>query len=191
VVRERGRNCPRYCTSREKLRKLAVFTATRAPSRRAHITARRRMKLAGPCRVNSDWDRERREAMAPDNRRLSDFVLSLVRLRNRTKFRFASLRAVVPGGSLLSVWHCLNHRAYLMCSTSVVQVKRTLLSTFTNCKHFFQHLHRVMHHVRHDASLAQPHFESPQLRHVMHPSILITALVEHFAHNCASDGKLP
>jgi hypothetical protein len=30
--------------------------------------------------------------MAPGNRRLPEIILSLVRLRNRTKFRFASLR---------------------------------------------------------------------------------------------------
>src|SRR3970040_1477629 len=34
-----------------------------------------------------------------------------------------------------------------------------------------------------------PHFESPQLRQVMHPSSLMTALVEHLTHSCASEGK--
>ena len=35
----------------------------------------------------------------------------------------------------------------------------------------------------------QPHFESPQFRHVIHPSILINALVEHLPHSCALAGK--
>ena len=34
-----------------------------------------------------------------------------------------------------------------------------------------------------------PHFESPQFRHVMHPSIITTAAVLHFAHSCAPSGK--
>jgi hypothetical protein len=53
------------------------------------------MKLAGSRWVNSGQDGERREAMAPGNRRLPESNLSLVRLRNRTKFRFASLRCSV------------------------------------------------------------------------------------------------
>ena len=36
---------------------------------------------------------------------------------------------------------------------------------------------------------AQPHFESPQFRQVMQPSIMTTAAVLHFAHNCAPSGK--
>src|ERR1700730_5420042 len=34
-----------------------------------------------------------------------------------------------------------------------------------------------------------PHFESPQLRQVMQPSIITTAAVEHLAHSCAPSGK--
>ena len=35
---------------------------------------------------------------------------------------------------------------------------------------------------------SQPHFESPQLRQVMQPSIMITAAVLHFEHSCAPSG---
>jgi hypothetical protein len=34
----------------------------------------------------------------------------------------------------------------------------------------------------------QPHFESPQLRQVMQPSIITTAAVLHFEHSCAPCG---
>ena len=34
----------------------------------------------------------------------------------------------------------------------------------------------------------QPHFESPQLRQVMQPSIITTAAVLHFVHSCAPCG---
>src|SRR5690606_34841789 len=34
-----------------------------------------------------------------------------------------------------------------------------------------------------------PHFESPQFKHVKHPSIITTAAVEHFGHSCAPSGK--
>ena len=37
-------------------------------------------------------------------------------------------------------------------------------------------------------SIPQPHFESPQLRQVMQPSIMITAAVLHFEHSCAPSG---
>jgi hypothetical protein len=33
------------------------------------------------------------------------------------------------------------------------------------------------------------HFESPQFKHVIHPSISTTAAVLHFAHSCAPSGK--
>ena len=36
---------------------------------------------------------------------------------------------------------------------------------------------------------AQPHLESPQLRHVMHPSARTTAGVWHFVQNCAPSGN--
>ena len=36
---------------------------------------------------------------------------------------------------------------------------------------------------------AQPHFESPQLRHVMQPSIMTTATVLQRPHSCAPSGK--
>src|SRR5688500_4791290 len=35
----------------------------------------------------------------------------------------------------------------------------------------------------------QPHFESPQFRQVMHPSIITTAAVLHLAQSCAPSGK--
>ena len=35
---------------------------------------------------------------------------------------------------------------------------------------------------------AQPHFESPQLRHVMQPSIMTTAAVLHLRHSWAPSG---
>ena len=38
------------------------------------------------------------------------------------------------------------------------------------------------------APAAQPHFESPQLRQVMQPSIMTTAAVLHFVHSCAPCG---
>jgi hypothetical protein len=38
-------------------------------------------------------------------------------------------------------------------------------------------------------SKLQPHFESPQFRHVMQPSIMTTAAVLHLPHNCAPSGK--
>ncbi len=38
------------------------------------------------------------------------------------------------------------------------------------------------------ATRPQPHFESPQFRQVMQPSIMITAAVLHFAHSCAPSG---
>ncbi len=34
----------------------------------------------------------------------------------------------------------------------------------------------------------QPHFESPQFRHVRQPSISTTAAVLHFEHSCAPSG---
>ena len=34
-----------------------------------------------------------------------------------------------------------------------------------------------------------PHFESPQFRQVMQPSIITTAAVLHFEHSCAPSGK--
>ena len=34
----------------------------------------------------------------------------------------------------------------------------------------------------------QPHFESPQFRQVMQPSIMTTAAVLHFRHSCAPTG---
>ncbi len=34
-----------------------------------------------------------------------------------------------------------------------------------------------------------PHFESPQFRQVLQPSIMTTAAVLHFAHSCAPSGK--
>jgi hypothetical protein len=34
-----------------------------------------------------------------------------------------------------------------------------------------------------------PHFESPQFKQVLQPSIITTAAVLHFAHNCAPSGK--
>ena len=37
-------------------------------------------------------------------------------------------------------------------------------------------------------SAAQPHFESPQFRQVMQPSIMTTAAVLHFRHSCAPCG---
>ena len=37
-------------------------------------------------------------------------------------------------------------------------------------------------------SPTQPHFESPQLRQVMQPSIMIMALVMHLLHSCAPAG---
>src|SRR4030067_570072 len=41
------------------------------------------------------------------------------------------------------------------------------------------------------ARSSHPHFESPQLRQVMQPSILIAAFMEHFAQSCASAGNAP
>ena len=38
-------------------------------------------------------------------------------------------------------------------------------------------------------SKPQPHFESPQFRHVMQPSIMITAAVLHLPQSCAPSGK--
>jgi len=38
-------------------------------------------------------------------------------------------------------------------------------------------------------SRAQPHFESPQFRHVMQPSIMTTAAVLQRPHSCAPSGK--
>jgi hypothetical protein len=35
----------------------------------------------------------------------------------------------------------------------------------------------------------QLHFESPQFRHVIHPSIMTTAVMLHFPHNCAPGGN--
>jgi hypothetical protein len=35
----------------------------------------------------------------------------------------------------------------------------------------------------------QPHFDSPQLRQVKHPSIIIAALVLHLLQSCAFLGK--
>ena len=35
----------------------------------------------------------------------------------------------------------------------------------------------------------QPHFESPQFRQVMQPSIMTSAAVLHFEHSCAPSGK--
>src|ERR1700678_1402435 len=37
--------------------------------------------------------------------------------------------------------------------------------------------------------LAYPHFESPQFKQVLQPSIMTTAAVLHFAHSCAPSGK--
>ena len=34
-----------------------------------------------------------------------------------------------------------------------------------------------------------PHFESPQFKQVVHPSIITTAAVLHLAHSCAPSGK--
>jgi len=34
----------------------------------------------------------------------------------------------------------------------------------------------------------QPHFESPQLRQVLHPSIITTAAVLHLLQSCAPSG---
>ena len=34
-----------------------------------------------------------------------------------------------------------------------------------------------------------PHFESPQFKHVMQPSISTTAAVLHLPHSCAPSGK--
>lgn len=37
-------------------------------------------------------------------------------------------------------------------------------------------------------AVVQPHFESPQLRQVMQPSIITTAAVLHFEQSCAPCG---
>jgi MFS family permease len=39
------------------------------------------------------------------------------------------------------------------------------------------------------AVIIYPHFESPQFRQVLQPSIMTTAAVLHFAHSCAPSGK--
>src|SRR5581483_889216 len=41
------------------------------------------------------------------------------------------------------------------------------------------------------AKIFYPHLESPQLRHVTHLSMRITALVEHLVQSCASAGNSP
>src|ERR1700722_10668137 len=38
-------------------------------------------------------------------------------------------------------------------------------------------------------TLTYPHFESPQFKQVLQPSIMTTAAVLHFAHSCAPSGK--
>ena len=42
---------------------------------------------------------------------------------------------------------------------------------------------------RRELSVNHPHFEYPQLRHVAHPSIRITALVLHLPHMVAPGGN--
>jgi hypothetical protein len=37
--------------------------------------------------------------------------------------------------------------------------------------------------------LAHPHFESPQFKQVLQPSIITTAAMLHFVHSCAPSGK--
>jgi hypothetical protein len=69
-----------------------VSAASRRKKQPARITARRRNRFAVPCRVKREGNREEGEAEAPGNTRLPFFLVQLVRLRNRTKFRFASLR---------------------------------------------------------------------------------------------------
>lgn len=98
-------------------------------------------------------------------------------------------------------------------SISPLRVK-TLMEAKSNCKCFLQFRTRVSRCVlifetRDDDADAtacskflfsarsrvcsdhHPHLESPQLKHVMHPSILMTALVEHLVQSCASAGKSP
>jgi hypothetical protein len=38
-------------------------------------------------------------------------------------------------------------------------------------------------------TLIHPHFESPQLRQVLHPSNMTTAAVLHFVQSCAPSGR--
>src|SRR6266700_6442934 len=40
-----------------------------------------------------------------------------------------------------------------------------------------------------EAEPGYPHFESPQFKQVVHPSIITTAAVLHLAHSCAPSGK--
>src|SRR5688500_6667398 len=48
---------------------------------------------------------------------------------------------------------------------------------------------RVLAMISTDPLATQPHFESPQFRQVMQPSIITTAAVLHFAHSWAPSGK--
>jgi hypothetical protein len=40
-----------------------------------------------------------------------------------------------------------------------------------------------------DSEIPHPHFDSPQFRQVLHPSIITTAAVLHLLHSCAPSGK--
>ena len=151
---------PWYCICRQKARPLAVFFAdAHGPEWPMRITARPRRLLAGPCRVKERGGTREGEAESPGNRRLPDFVVLLVGLRNRSKFRFALCRA--PVCHLVSL-HVVLTSPTLHLSRGVAHLEYTssgtLISVSQNCKHFFaknslhharDHIDRMMESVAH------------------------------------------
>ncbi len=51
-----------------------------------------------------------------------------------------------------------------------------------------EHLSPFLNDVSRRLVHCQPHFESPQDRQVLHPSIMTTAAVLHLVHSCAPSG---
>ena len=71
-----------------------------------------------------------REAIAPGNRRLPEFVLPLVGLRNRSKFRFAlssCFRASLVSELLCDIWSLTLHSTKGVAHLEVTS-RRTLIS---------------------------------------------------------------
>lgn len=79
------------------------------------------------------------------------------------------------------------------CFSRCRQPVKTLIQRKKNCKLVLQKFSSSADASRRSeytecTRVCYPHFESPQLRHVTHPSMRTTALVEHFMQICASAG---
>jgi len=134
---------PRYCTCRQKkTARDRIFADSHGPEWPMRITARPRRLLAGPCRVKERGDTREREAESPGNRRLPDFVVLLVGLRNRSKFRFVPLPCISasPCHACCFVPVITDAALTLRCSTSCLHVKAYSNQRFTKLQTLFRKL---------------------------------------------------